>query len=132
MKAPADTNRAKTYLTTEQFIKVFESLNNEKKREPGAAYKNARFEALDAAWDAAWEAAWHDVWDGAWSEAWLEAWSEEWSDAWWAAKNAGLALRAKDLISDEHFTTLAHAWVSCNLSLYAEDWADVLEGVKSE
>lgn len=127
----------KTYLTTEQFIKVFESLSDEKKKELGEA---------EAAWNAVWGAAggevrgeaWYWAWNMAWSKAFGAVWVEVWEDAWsaaetkmryaaWAtARGTDLALQVKDRISTEHFATLTHPWTSCGLSLYAEDWTDVL------
>ena len=76
----------KTYLTTDQFIKVWKSFDDDKYKE------------LKAAWDAAWD----------------------------AARYADLAVLVKDKISDEHFEILTKPWTSCGLSLYAEDWDEVL------
>ena len=44
----------KTYLTTEQFITVWNSLDDEKRKE------------LHAAWNAAWDAAWYATRNAAW------------------------------------------------------------------
>ena len=76
----------KTYLTTDQFIKVWQSLDESKQKE------------LHAARDAAWYAAWY----------------------------ANLAVLVRDKISDEQFEILTKPWTSCGLSLYAEDWDEVL------
>ena len=117
----------KTYLTTEQFIKVLESLSDEKLKELDRTW-------WDGACDKAWEATWSKVnneawWDGAWWDgAWHKARDEAWGGAWLAAQEADCAIRAKDLIPTEHFTILADPWTSCGLSLYADDWADVLGG----
>ena len=84
----------KTYLTTDQFIKVWKSLSDEKLRELG--------KARDAAVSAAWSAARY------------------------AARDANLAILAKDKTTKEQFNILTHPWTSCGLSFYAEDWEAVL------
>ena len=112
----------KTYLSTEQFIEVYESLSHEKKKELSAAWSAREAKTRLAACGTAW--------DEEWWEAWYEAWPEAWDVAWKAATDADLALRTKDLISDGYFLILTHPWTSCNLSLYAEGWADVLGGME--
>ena len=116
----------KTYLATEQFIKVFKSLSDEKSRELG--------KADFAAWNAAWREAWNEARNAAWNEAWNEAWREAWNAAdfaadfttWNAVRDANLAILAKDAITKEHFNILMQPWTSCGLSFYAEDWEAVL------
>ena len=100
----------KTYLTTEQFITVWNSLDDEKRKELHAAWEAAR--------NAAWEATRYAVWYAARYAA-LDA-------ARNAARYANLAVLVKDKISDEHFEILTKPWTSCGLSLFAEDWQDVL------
>jgi len=80
----------KTYLTTDQFIKVYKSLSDEKLRELGKARDEAN------------------------------------SAARYAARDANLAILAKDKTTKEQFNILTHPWTSCGLSLYAEDWEAVL------
>ena len=92
----------KTYLTTEQFITVWNSLDDEKRKELPAARYAARDDVWYTAWDAVWDAVWYAAWD------------------------ADLAVLVKDKISDEHFEILTKPWTSCGLSLFAEDWQDVL------
>ena len=96
----------KTYLTTDQFIKVYKSVSDEKLRELGKAWDAA----YSAAYSAARNAAWSAVWDAA-------------SDADW---DTDLAVLAKDKITAEQFEILTSPWTSCGLSLYAEDWDEVL------
>ena len=76
----------KTYLTTDQFIKVYKSLSNEKRR------------LLSATRSAVWS----------------------------ATLDTDLAVLAKDKITTEQFEILTSPWTSCGLSLYAEDWEQVL------
>ena len=108
----------KTYLTTEQFIKVWQSLNDEKRKE------------LNADWDAAWHAIGDADWDADWVTVRDADWDADWVTAWNtvrnAARGADLAILVKDKISDEHFEILTKPWTSCGLSLYAEDWEQVL------
>ena len=108
----------KTYLTTEQFIKVWQSLNDEKRKE------------LNADWDAAWHAIGDADWDADWVTVRDADWDADWVTAWNtvrnAARGADLAILVKDKISDEHFEILTKPWTSCGLSLYAEDWDEVL------
>jgi len=87
----------KTYLTTEQFIKVWQSLSDEKSRELSTA--------RDAAWDAAR------------------------STGWYAVRDADLAVLVKDKITAEQFEILTKPWTSCGLSLFAEDWSDLINPV---
>ena len=84
----------KTYLTTDQFIKVWKSLDD------------AKVKQLSAAWDAPWSAGESAAWD--------------------VARDADLAVLAKDKITAEQFEILTSPWTSCGLSLYAEDWEEVL------
>ena len=42
------------------------------------------------------------------------------------ARDADLAILAKDKTTKEQFNILTHSWTSCGLSLYAEDWEAVL------
>ena len=107
----------KTYLTTEQFIKVWESLDEPKQKELHAAWYAARYVAWDAGWDAARSAAWH----AAWNAARYAARNADWN----AARDANLAILVKDKISDE-FNLLTSPWTSCGLSLFVEDWEQVL------
>ena len=104
----------KTYLTTDQFIKVYKSLNDEKSRELSAARDAAWYAARDATRDEARYAAWYAAWDEARYAAWYAAWDED------------LAVLAKDKITTEQFEILTSPWTSCGLSLYAEDWDEVL------
>ena len=104
----------KTYLTTDQFIKVYKSLSDEKSRE------------LSVAWSVAWSVDWSEAWDAAWDAAWYVAWDEAWDEARNAAWYADLAVLAKDKITTEQFEILTSPWTSCGLSLYAEDWDEVL------
>jgi hypothetical protein len=76
----------KTYLTTEQFIKVWKSLDNDKYQEL--------------------KAVWHAVWG--------------------AARDADLAIVVRDKITPDQFNILVQPWTSCGLSLFAEDWEEVL------
>lgn len=120
----------KTYLTTEQFIKVFKSLSDEKKKELSAAHNNAWSESWARAWDEAWDEMWYEMWDESWARAWDRVRDEAWVEVWEAARDTDLAIRTKDFIPTEHFDTLISPWTSCGLSLYAEDWEDVLKGVE--
>ena len=81
-----DETEPKTYLTTDQFIKVWKSLDDDKYKE----LKAARDAARDAAWD------------------------------------ADLAIVVRDKITPDQFNILVQPWISCGLSLYAEDWEEVL------
>ena len=101
-----DETEQKTYLTTEQFIKVYKSLSDEKSRELGKAWNEAR----SVAWYAAWSVGRYAGRDTAWYAAW----------------DADLAVLAKDKITAEQFEILTSPWTSCGLSLYAEDWEQVL------
>ena len=76
----------KTYLKTEQFIKVWKSLDD------------AKIKELSAARDA----------------------------AWYTPRYASLAVLVKDKITTEQFEILTKPWTSCGLSLFAEDWDEVL------
>ena len=102
----------KTYLTTDQFIKVWKSLDDEKRKEVSAAW------SASADWNAARNAAWSAARDADWNATRNAAWSADWS----AARNADLAVLAKDEITAEQFEILTSPWTSCGLSLYAEDW----------
>ena len=102
----------KTYLTTDQFIKVWESFDDEKRKEVSAAW------SASADWNAARNAAWSAARDAGWNATRNAAWSADWS----AARNADLAVLAKDEITAEQFEILTSPWTSCGLSLYAEDW----------
>ena len=113
-----DETEQKTYLTTDQFIKVYKSLNDEKSRELSAARNEARDATRDATRDAAWDEARY--------AAWYAAWDEARNAAWYAAWYADLAVLAKDKITTEQFEILTSPWTSCGLSLYAEDWDEVL------
>ena len=112
-----DETEPKTYLTTDQFIKVFKSLSDEKSREVGKA------------WSAANPAAWSAAWDAAWDAAYSKAWYASKSAAWSAALDADLAILAKDKITAEQFEILTSPWTSCGLSLFAEDWSDLINPV---
>ena len=92
----------KTYLTTGQFIKVWKSFDDAKIKELSAA--------CDAAWDAAWDSDWF----------------VDWSAARSAPRYADLAVLVKDEITTEQFEILTKPWTSCGLSLFAEDWQDIL------
>ena len=136
----------KTYLTTDQFIKVWKSLDEPKQKELHAAretawyatWETARNAAWDAARNAAWDAARNAAWDAARNAAWYAARNAAWDAArdaawdaardaaWYAARNADRAILVKDKISDEQFNLLTSPWTSCGLSLYAEDWDEVL------
>jgi hypothetical protein len=80
----------KTHLTTDQYIKVYKSLSDEKSRELSKAWYASR------------------------------------DTAWYAARDADLAILVKDKITAEQFKILTSPWTSCGLSLYAEDWDEVL------
>ena len=108
----------KTYLTTDQFIKVFKSLSDGKSRELDVAYSAVNF----AAWRTARDAAWLTARDAAWYAAWSAARAAAWS----AARDADLAILAKDAITPEYFNILMHPWTSCDLSPFVEDWEAVL------
>jgi len=112
----------KTYLTTDQFIKVYKSLSDEKSRELSkawyAANSAANSAARDVAWDAAYSAAWYAADLATWNVADLATWN--------VARDADLAIRAKDKTTKEQFNILTHPWTSCGLSFYAEDWEAVL------
>ena len=97
-----DETEQKTYLTTEQFIKVFKSLSDEKSRELSKAWNAANFAARNAARNAADFATWN------------------------VARDADLAILAKDAITKEHFNILMQPWISCDLSPFVEDWEAVL------
>ena len=116
----------KTYLKTKQFIKVWKSLDDAKIKELSAARDAARDSAWDFAWDSAWAAAWDEVWFAPWSEAWEAAWDAARDAAWSAAWSADLAVLVKDKITTEQFEILTKPWTSCGLSLFAEDWDEVL------
>lgn len=116
----------KTYLTTDQFIKVGQSLDEPKQKELHAAWNAARYAAWDAAWNATWYSAWYAARDAARDDAWDDAWCAAWYDALCAAWDADLAILVKNKISNEQFETLTSPWTSCGLSLYAEDWDEVL------
>ena len=117
-----DEIEQKTYLTTEQLIKVYKSFNDEKLKELKVAWRAdssaARYEACSAAR--------YEACSAAWSVAWSAAWSAAWSVAWPAARDADLAIRAKDKITKEQFNLLMQPWTSCNLSPFVEDWEAVL------
>ena len=100
----------KTYLTTEQFIKVWQSLDESKQEEVSAANSAANSAAISTAWYAAWDAARNAAWDAAWYAAW----------------DADLAIVVRDKITPDQFNILVQPWTSCGLSLYAEDWDEVL------
>ncbi len=121
-----DEIEQKTYLTTEQFIKAYKSLNDEKLKELKVAWRAASSTARYAAWSVAWSVAWHAAWSAAWFAAWSEAWSAADSAAWCAAGDVDLAILTKDKITKEQFNLLMQPWTSCDLSLYAEDWEEVL------
>ena len=88
----------KTYLNTEQFIKVWKSLDDDNYKE------------LKSAWDTAWDDAWDDARYA----------------ARYAAREADLAIVVHDKITPDQFNILVQPWISCGLSLYAEDWEEVL------
>ena len=111
-----------SYKTTDQFIEEFKS------------FDDAKIKQLSATWSATWSAAQHEAWSAACFVARNEAWSEAWSEAWnvvqnaarYVARSADLAILAKDKITPEQFEILTSPWTSCGLSLYAEDWDEVL------
>ena len=117
-----DETEQKTYLTTDQFIKVYKSLSDEKSRELGKAWNEAR----SVAWYAANSAAWSAAYSVAWSAAWSVGRYAGRDTAWYAGRDANLAVLAKDKITAEQFEILTSPWTSCGLSLYAEDWDEVL------
>ena len=116
----------KTYLTTEQFIKVWKSLDEPKRKELSAA----RSAAWDVTWSAAQDLAWSVGRSAAWDVVWYAANSAARDVVWYAAnsaaRDADLAVIAKDEITAEQFEILTSPWTSCGLSLYAEDWEEVL------
>ena len=116
----------KTYLTTDQFIKICKSLSDKKLRELEKARDAAVFAARDVARYAGWCAARYAAYSAANSAAWDEAYSAAWDAAWYTARDANLAIRAKDKITTEQFNILMHPWTSCDLSPFAEDWEAVL------
>ena len=93
-EAPEIITVEKSYMTTDQFIVVWKSLDDDKYKELKAARDAARY----AAWDA----------------------------AWYAARYADLAIVVRDKITPDQFNTLVQPWTSCGLSLYAEDWQEVI------
>ena len=130
MEELAREDKQKTYLTTEQFIKVFKSLSDEKSRElskaDSAAVSAARYAAYFAARYAAKYAAYFAAVSAAWDEADSAAVSAARYAARYAARDANLAILAKDAITPEHFNILTQPWTSCDLSPFVEDWEAVL------
>ncbi len=117
----------KTYLTTDQFIKVFKSLSDEKSRELDAARVKAWSAILDAARYAAWYATRSVALDAARVGSWHAAESAARYATRYATRYADLAVLAKDKITAEQFEVLTSPWTSCGLSLYAEDWEEELK-----
>ena len=130
-----------TYKTTDQFIEEFKSFDDAKIKQLSEAWDAVQSAAWSVDWSAAWFEAWSAAWSAAqsvgsedWSAAWFEAWFEDWSEARFAdlsaaqsaARSADLAVLAKDKITAEQFEILTSPWTSCGLSLYAEDWEEVL------
>ena len=116
----------KTYLTTKQFFKVLKSFDDDKYKELKAAWDAAWGAAWSAARDAAWGAAWSATRSAAWDAARYDAWDPARDAAWDAAWSADLAIVVRDKISPDQFNILVQPWTSCGLSLYAEDWEQVL------
>ena len=116
----------KTYLTTEQFIKVYKSLDDAKMKQLCVARSADQSAARFAAQSAARSMEWRVRHFAAWSVDWSADWSVAQSAALNAAWDADLAVLARDKITDEHFEILTKPWTSCGLSLFAEDWEEVL------
>ena len=124
----------KTYLTTDQFIKVWKSLDDAKIKQLSEAWVAIK----SAAWFETWSAAWFETRSAAWSAAWLETQSAAWFEAgyadlfearyaaWYLARSADLAVLAKDKLTAKQFEILTSPWTSCGLSLFVEDWEQVL------
>jgi hypothetical protein len=91
------------------------------------AWDTAWDAALDAALEAEWDAAdaWNAAGDAAWYAAWDAAGGHRSTPAWVAARlaagDAAQAAVVRDLISDEHYRTLAGAWESVMGSVFPSD-----------
>lgn len=96
----------KTYLTTEQFIKVWKSLDDGKCKQLNDTWDAARYATRYATRYTTRDAAWYAI--------------------WYAARYTDLAIVVRDKITDEQFKILTSPWTSCGLSLYSEDWQEVL------
>ena len=77
-----------------------------------ATEARALYAAQNAAWDAAWDATWSAARSAARNAAWDADWSAAWDAAWDVIWDAAIALVVRDLISVEHFNTLAGPWFS--------------------
>ena len=89
----------KTYLTTEQFIKVYSACDKDQ----------------------------IDNLSKAWYEAWYAAWNAARNEAWYAAWYADLAVLVRDKITIEQFTILTDPWMQVMGSLYREDFPILVE-----
>ena len=138
----SEETATKTYMTTEQFIKAWKSLDDDKRKELSAAWDTVRDTTWYAAWNnalgtawyavqdtacaAAWNTAWYAVQDTAWyavqDTAWYAVQDTAWNNAWYTARDADLAVLVRDKITVEQFEILTQPWTSCHLSLFAEDW----------
>ena len=120
----------KTYLTTEQFIKVWKSLDESKQKELHAARFAAQFTIRSATWSAARDAARGAAqFTNAYairSAARSAALGVDWYAIGGAVWYADLAIFVRDKITPDQFNILVQPWTSCGLSLYAEDWEQVL------
>ena len=124
----------KTYLTTDQFIKVWKSLDESKQKELQAARFAAQFTIRSAAWDAARNAARDADLDAYLGATWFAtrqaarraALGADWYAIGGAVWYADLAIFVRDKITHDQFNILVQPWTSCGLSLYAEDWDEVL------
>ena len=120
----------KTYLTTEQFIKVWKSLDESKQKELHAARFAAQFTIRSATWSAARDAARGAAqFTNAYairSAARSAALGVDWYAIGGAVWYADLAIFVRDKITPDQFNILVQPWTSCGLSLYAEDWDEVL------
>ena len=120
----------KTYLTTEQFIKVWKSLDESKQKELHAARFAAQFTIRSATWSAARDAARGAAqFTNAYairSAARSAALGVDWYAIGGAVWYADLAIFVRDKITPDQFNILVQPWTSCGLSLYAEDWEEVL------
>ena len=126
----SEETATRTYMTTKQFIEVWKSLDDDKRKELSAAWYNA----LDTAWYTAWGTAraaalrtawyndWYNDWHTDWYNDWYNAWDTAWNNAWNSVRDANLAVLVRDKITTKQFEILTQPWTSCQLSLFAEDW----------
>ena len=75
----SEETATKTYMTTEQFIKAWKSLDDDKRKELSAAWYNA----LDTAWYTAWGTARAAALRTAWYNNWYNDWYNDWHKDWY-------------------------------------------------